>query len=114
VGSRGLLNCDKFEDRIHQILDDRLTLTGDDLLMDHVSYCAKCEKLLNAYDCVDASLMHLPTDLADRLDQAENRRGAARSQAIASRPILILASLAALIVISINVFHALSNSSNGD
>ena len=113
MGSRGLLNCDEFEDRIHQILDDRLTLTGDDLLMDHASYCAKCERLLDAYDCINATLWLLPSNISDNLDHQKNCHSGVRHHAIVDRPIPIVASLAALLVIALTVFPRLSDLHDG-
>ena len=115
MGSRGLLNCDKFEDRIHQILDDRLPLTADELLMDHASYCAKCERLLKAYSCIGVSLKLLPITICDNLHHhGINRRGGVRHRAIAYRPIVITASMTALLVISLNLFQKLNDSTVGD
>ena len=102
----GSLNCRSFEDRIHQILDDRLTLTGDDLLMAHAARCADCEQILNDYDSVDDSVKLLPADLAEILREADAKRV---SPAFASRRLVVLASLAAMIVISLNIFHGLNN-----
>ena len=102
----GSLNCRSFEDRIHQILDDRLTLTGDDLLMAHAARCAACEHILKDYDSVDDSVKLLPADLADILREADANRDSAASP---SRRLVVLASLAAMIVVSLNVFHRLNN-----
>ncbi len=49
------LNCDNIEQRIHQLLDDRLTLNGDPDLMEHAASCAECRKLIDDYDAVDLS-----------------------------------------------------------
>ena len=100
----GSLDCRSFENRIHQLLDDRLSLTGDDLLMAHVAKCAECEKILNDYESVDDSIKLLPADLAEILRESEIELD---SPAFASRRFLLLASLAAMIVISLNVFHGL-------
>ncbi len=43
-------NCDSIERRIHQLLDDRLTLTGDPLLMEHTRSCLQCRRLVADYD----------------------------------------------------------------
>ncbi len=102
--SNGSIDCRNFEDRIHQILDDRLTLTGDDLLMAHVANCADCEKIFNDYDSVDDSIKLLPGDLAHILNKAEQPTPAP----FASRTMVLAASLAAMVVISLNIFNAIS------
>ena len=98
------LDCRSFEHRIHQILDDRLTLTGDDLLMDHAARCAECEKILKDYDSVDDSVKLLPEELAEMLSEVEVNPV---TGSYATKRLVLLASLAAMIVISLNVFHAL-------
>ena len=103
-----LLNCDSFEDRIHQILDDRLTLTGDDLLMEHAASCTKCEQVLNDYDSVDDSVKLLKEELNQIWNKSEQHRDRNGRPTFASRSLIVLASLAAIIVISLNVFDGIS------
>ena len=57
------LDCSSFEERIHQLLDDRLILTGDEMLMDHAAQCEPCQTLLNDYDSVDDSIKLLATEI---------------------------------------------------
>lgn len=102
----GSLDCRSFEDRIQQILDDRLTLTGDDLLMAHAARCAQCEKILNDFDSVDDSVKLLPAELAQILLEADAKRV---SQPFVSRRFILVASLAATIVILLNIIQALNN-----
>jgi hypothetical protein len=106
VSRIGSLDCRSFEDRIHQLLDDRLTLTGDDLLMAHAARCAECEKILNDYESVDDSVKLLPAELAEILRESEVKLV---SPTFASRRLVLLASLAAMIVISLNIFHGLDH-----
>jgi hypothetical protein len=103
--TNGSIDCRDFEDRIHQILDDRLTLPGDDLLMAHVAKCAKCELILNDYDSVDDSIKLLPDDLANILKNADRTEPAP----FASKTLAWAAALAAVIVISLNVFNSVSS-----
>lgn len=104
MSSTGSLNCQSFEVRIQQILDDRLTLTGDDLLMSHAEQCPDCMAVLNDYESVDDSSKLLPAELAQILDEANTRTAPNRK---GMRRIAILCSLAAMIVISLNIFHGL-------
>ncbi len=106
MSSNGYLDCHSFEERIHQILDDRLTLTGDELLMAHASDCAECENLLHEYDLVDDSVKLLPADLAELVRESEITP---KSQSFAKRQLAWLVVLAALVVISVTIFHGLEN-----
>jgi hypothetical protein len=62
------LNCQNFELRIHQLLDDRLTLSGDPVLMSHVAICADCEQLVKDFESLESSLNSLVLD--SRFNQA--------------------------------------------
>lgn len=94
------LTCAAFEDRIHQILDDRLTLTGDTLLMDHAAVCSQCEIKLVEYDSFDDSISFLKQNFAEVTcivdDDGSNRS--------LSRPLIGLAGLAAALLIFLNIF----------
>jgi hypothetical protein len=104
VTSNGALDCSSFEDRIHQILDDRLTITGDELLMSHAAQCAECEKTLNDYDSVDDSIKLLPEEIAQILSQADaklsERRHAYPSD---TRGLAWVTAVAALMFIAFNL-----------
>ena len=53
---RNHLNCRNFEQRIHQLLDDRLTLTGDAVLMEHAEHCDECLRLFLDYEAVASAI----------------------------------------------------------
>jgi hypothetical protein len=69
-----MLDCSSFEDRIHQLLDDRLTLTGDELLMSHAAQCESCETMLVDYESVEDSVKLLPMEIELILDQQSNQK----------------------------------------
>lgn len=100
------MDCLSFENRIHQLLDDRLTLTGDDMLMSHVGECAACEKVLNDYDSVHDSVKLLTADLAEILRETDTKTASRR---FGSQPIFMMAALAATIFISVGVFRGLDH-----
>lgn len=43
------MSCLQFENRIHELLDDRRSLHTDPLLLDHARSCTACQELLNDY-----------------------------------------------------------------
>jgi hypothetical protein len=43
------MNCDDFEARIHQRLDERCSLSDDRRLLDHASECPGCAEVLESY-----------------------------------------------------------------
>jgi len=98
------LNCETFEDRIHQILDDRLTLTGDALLMEHAAQCELCEDKLLDYDSVGDSIKLLKEDIdliLGKVDQPLRKP-------LTDRPIALIASLAAAFLICVATFQGLA------
>ena len=108
------LNCRNFELRIHQLLDDRLTLSGDPMLMNHASTCANCAQLVKQYEVLDSSLNCLAKHQTQPLakPQTQSIRPAAVSQPVSvgfadARPglalgVAIAAALLLLIGFSFN------------
>lgn len=98
------LSCDAFENRVHQILDDRLTLTGDARLMEHAARCAACEIKLLDYDSFDDSISFLKSSIVDVTCIVD----ADGSESPIFRPLSGLAALAALLLICFNVLGGAS------
>ncbi len=94
------LTCEAFEDRIHQILDDRLTLTGDARLMEHAAFCEPCEIKLLDYDSFDDSISFLKDNFAEVTCIVDDDG----STSLLSRPMLGLIGLAAALLIFLNIF----------
>jgi len=103
------LDCTSFEDRIHRILDDRLTLTGDELLIRHASECASCAQVLNDYDSIDDSVKLLPDEIDKILNDAKEFDVTNGMGSFASRHFGLIASLAALVVIGIGLFNIMNS-----
>ena len=104
------LNCAAFEDRVQQILDERLTLTGDAPLMEHAAQCSQCEIKLYDYDSFDDSISFLKQNFADvpRMVDVDGSSGAF------SHSLFGLAGLAAALLIFLNIFGwATTNHSDG-
>jgi len=98
------LTCDAFENRVQQVLDDRLTLTGDARLMEHASLCSDCETKLLDYDSFDDSISFLKQSSVDvpRVDdEASDHR--------LFRPVAGLAFLAATLLFFLNFLTGLSS-----
>ena len=107
--NRGL-DCVNFEERIHQVLDDRLALTGDKLLIDHAAHCTRCEEILLDYDSIEDSLNCLSPGFAQTLNRSTKVYGFNRSQRpLMSRPVMVFATIAAALVIYANIFHGLNS-----
>lgn len=109
--SKSELNCETFEDRIHQILDDRLTLTGDPLLMDHASQCAPCESILLEYDAVDDSMKILKEDMNEILSRVDSRN---QKRSFTQRPLAVLGTLAAALLVFVSAFNTLQPKTNNN
>ena len=94
------LTCAAFEDRVHQILDERLTLTGDAPLMEHAARCSQCETKLYDYDSFDDSISFLKQNFADVpcIVDVDGSSGAL------SHSLFGLAGLAAAMLIFLNIF----------
>lgn len=103
------LTCAAFEDRIHQILDDRLTLTGDALLMEHAAGCSQCEIKLLDYDSFDDSISFLKQNFAEVTCIVDDDG----SSSPVLRPLLGLAGLAAALLICLNIFGGTTNHHSG-
>ena len=103
------LNCETFEDRIHQILDDRLMLTGDSALMEHAARCASCESVLYDYDAVEDSITIFKDDINAILDRVEQQP---RRRSIAQRPLVMLATLAAGLLVCLFAYQQLPEKQN--
>ena len=100
ISHRSPLTCEAFEDRIHQILDDRLSLTGDARLMEHAAICEQCEIKLADYDLFDDSIIYLKENFAEVTCIVDDD-GSSDSL---WRPVLGLAGLAAALLICLNIF----------
>ena len=103
-----VLTCDTFEDRVHQVLDDRLSLTADAQLMRHAERCRQCEARLRVYDSFSESLGMLGHDVVDA--NIFNARDNARTL---YRPLAGLVSVAAALLIFLSIFGGQSANQSG-
>ena len=92
--------CESFENRLHQLMDQRKSLTRDRLLMEHASQCAPCDEMLSDYHCVDDSIKLLKEDITKILDNSQNKQFS-----YVFRPMNFLVALSAIVVFCIGVFH---------
>ncbi len=98
------LDCESFENRLHQLMDQRESLTRDRLLMEHASQCAPCDEMLSDYHCVDDSIKLLKEDIAEILENAQNKQ-TSQQFSYTFRPMNFLVALSAIVVFCIGVFH---------
>ena len=54
------MNCQEFDQRIQQLLDDRASLTGDSELHAHALRCSNCEEIIAAYGSLLRGTNQLP------------------------------------------------------
>ena len=99
------IDCETFEDRVHQLLDQRQPLTNDKSLMVHASQCAPCDEMLSDFHSVDDSIKLLKEDIAQILEQADAKREKTGFPSFAYRPINVLVALSAMVVFCVGVFH---------
>ncbi|MBC8870144.1 MAG: hypothetical protein H8E44_12040 [Planctomycetes bacterium] len=50
------MKCDEFDDRVHSLLDDRVRIDADPMLLEHADACAKCRGMLGTYGDLLAGL----------------------------------------------------------
>lgn len=100
------IDCATFESRIHQVLDDRLALTDDRPLMDHVAICPPCGVKLDDYELVDDSVKLLGSDIDRILSDVRNSNSPAKRLSWPVRIIAVVASLAAMIFVFSGVFNS--------
>lgn len=105
------LDCNLFEDRIHQLLDDRQDLAKDALLGIHASKCPPCEELLKTYTSVGDSVKILGDEIAQILE-AQDFDVTHGWGAMISRHASKLAALAAMLVIALAFFNAFDTHSH--
>ena len=94
------LTCEEFEDRIHQLLDDRLTLTGDDALMQHAASCEPCNELLHDYDSVEDSIKLFRDDINAAIEKRLSEQTTQKNS-----PYGILVALAAGLLLIVGMYQ---------
>lgn len=94
------LHCCDFEDRIHQLLDDRLILSADAKLTEHATHCHQCELLMQDYEnmeltfALESSCLGLP------------EAAPAMATEFLTRNTSVILALVAALVISLNIYSS--------
>ncbi len=78
------MKCQQCEDRIQQLLDDRIDPRRDALVRQHVDRCSTCRLMLGFYACLDQTGGYFQSKNSDR--EIDNSPRPALSKVIASRP----------------------------
>ena len=50
------MKCDEFDERVHSLLDDRVPIDADPMLLKHADACGKCRGMLGTYGNLLAGL----------------------------------------------------------
>lgn len=100
------LHCNDFENRIHEILDDRLILSADAKLFEHATECPECAVLMQDYEN-----MELAFSLESTSHGLPTPRPVIAAEFITRNTSVILA-LVATLVISLNIYSSYLTRSN--
>lgn len=106
------LNCQNFELRIHQLIDDRLTLMGDPALMSHAAVCASCKQLIKDYESLESSWNGLVLDCHFDQDSVASKNVKAGTNSRASLGPLVAVAAALLLVLGLFTLQQNPNSFN--
>lgn len=100
------LHCGDFEDRIHQLLDDRLILSADAKLTEHATQCHQCAVLMQEYENMELAFASENFDLG-----LPGATPAMANEFLTQNTSVILAVVAAL-VISLNIYSSYMTKTN--
>ena len=95
------LDCDGFEERIHDLLDARESLEDDPLLQRHLDDCRICDIVLQEFLDVDDSMKLLQGDVAAILARVDSRE---KERSRKWRWVTLVGSTAALLLLGLAFF----------
>ncbi len=93
------LSCEGFEDRVNELLDQRVSPRKDALIQRHSDDCPPCREIMQAYLTVDDSMKLLKADIESILQESQGRDCPRRSQI--SRVTAIVASAALIVLLGL-------------
>ena len=94
------LHCSDFENRIHQLLDDRLILSADARLTEHATRCSECSVLLQDYEKMESAFA------CDTTVQGLPAPASVITTEFLTRNTSIILALVATLVISLNIYSS--------
>ena len=94
------LHCSDFENRIHQLLDDRLILSADARLTEHSTRCSECSVLLQDYEKMESAFT------CDTTVQGLPAPASVITTEFLTRNTSIILALVATLVISLNIYSS--------
>ncbi len=112
------MNCQQFESRIQQLLDERQGLLGDARLAEHQRHCPACQNKLRQFAILETHFGSLQSQVSARLSDVESTRSnefavpIKRTYAEGRRRLAFAAVAAALLAIAIPVFNFSPNASH--
>ena len=95
-----ILHCSDFENRIHQLLDDRLILSADARLTEHAARCPECSVLMQDYE-----QMELAFAFDSTVDGLPSSSPGITTEFLTRNTSVVLA-LVATLVISLNIYSS--------
>lgn len=90
------LDCDNFEERINDVMDQRRLPQEDPLLTRHACECQQCLEILKDYSSVGDSLKLLKKDIAEILARADQARNDTQEANARKRMVWVFGVLAAV------------------
>ncbi|MDE0935096.1 MAG: hypothetical protein OSA89_04215 [Mariniblastus sp.] len=94
------LHCSDFENRVHQLLDDRLILNADLRLTEHAEECPECAALMQEYDNLGLVLT------LDEPSHGLSKSPPKPTTEFLTRNTSVLLALVAMLVISLNIYSS--------
>lgn len=93
-------NCERVEDRIHELMDHRQSLLSDRLVRDHVSHCDRCAELVVDFGALNDSLSQIPIETLHRLSGIQDAEPHyEKSAPVRLHPLTFIASLACIMLV---------------
>jgi hypothetical protein len=94
------ISCSEVEQRINLLLDDRLTLTGDRILMAHASSCANCDQMIRDYEIFIDEIVFENVRPGQGCESRNEVTSSSPENSFWQQQLGLLASIAAILVLS--------------
>lgn len=110
-----LNNCERVENRVHELMDLRQALLSDDLVRDHISQCGQCAQLVVDLGTLNDSVSQIPLATLHRLSGIYEAELVDEYQpSKPTHPVLFVASVACLLLVALTSGIWFAGSGNAD